>query len=51
MDASSWHRVWALDFGGNKLIAKLSGTPLIQYVIQATENLFEKRVVVTRHDK
>lgn len=38
-------------FGGNKLMAKLNGTPLIQYVIQATENLFEKRVVVTRHDE
>lgn len=38
-------------FGGNKLMAMLNGTPLIQYVIQTTENLFEKRVVVTRHDE
>lgn len=38
-------------FGSNKLMAKLNGTPLIQYVIQATENRFEKRVVVTRHDE
>lgn len=38
-------------FGGNKLMAKLNGTPLIQYVIQATENRFEKSVVVTRHDE
>lgn len=38
-------------FGGNKLMAKLNGIPLIQYVIQATESRFEKRVVVTRHDE
>lgn len=37
-------------FGGNKLMAKLEGAPLIQHVIQVTENLFEKRVVVTRHN-
>lgn len=38
-------------FGGNKLMAKLNGIPLIQYVIQATKSRFEKRVVVTRHDE
>ena len=38
-------------FGANKLMAKLNGIPLIQYVIQATESRFEKRVVVTRHDE
>ena len=37
-------------FGGNKLMAKLKGIPLIQYVIQATESRFEQRVVVTRHN-
>lgn len=37
-------------FGGNKLMAKLNGIPLIQYVIQATESCFEQRVVVTRHN-
>lgn len=37
-------------FGGNKLMAKLNGIPLIQYVIQATETRFEQRVVVTRHN-
>ena len=37
-------------FGGNKLMAKLNGIPLIQYVIQATESRFEQRVVVTRHN-
>ena len=36
-------------FGGNKLMAKLNDTPLIQYALQATEGLFAKRVVVTRH--
>ena len=38
-------------FGSNKLMAKLNGIPLIQYVIQATESRFEKRAVVTRHDE
>lgn len=37
-------------FGGNKLMAKLEGAPLIQHVIQVTEKHFEKRVVVTRHN-
>lgn len=37
-------------FGSNKLMAKLNGIPLIQYVIQATESRFEQRVVVTRHN-
>ena len=36
-------------FGGNKLIASLNGTPLIRYVIEATDGLFAKRIVVTRH--
>lgn len=38
----------ATRFGGNKLMAKLNGTPLIQYALQATDALFAKRVVVTR---
>ena len=41
-------------FGGNKLMAKLNGIPLIQYVIQATESRFEQRVVdvaVALHNK
>ena len=37
-------------FGGNKLMADLAGRPLIQHVIQATEELFARRVVVTRHE-
>lgn len=36
-------------FGGNKLTAKLAGVPLIQHVLRATDGLFAKRVVVTRH--
>ena len=36
-------------FGGNKLMAKLNDVPLIQYVLQATDGLFAKRVVVTRY--
>lgn len=36
-------------FGGNKLMAELDGVPLIQHVIRATDGLFSRRVVVTRH--
>lgn len=36
-------------FGGNKLMAELDGVPLIQHVIRATDGLFARRVVVTRH--
>ena len=36
-------------FGGNKLMAELKGKPLIQYALDATEGIFERRVVVTRH--
>ncbi len=36
-------------FGGNKLLAEVDGAPLIAHVLQATEGLFAKRVVVTRH--
>ena len=36
-------------FGGNKLMADFHGKPLIHYAIAATEGIFEKRVVVTRH--
>lgn len=38
-------------FGGNKLMAKLNGIPLIQHVIQSTEGLFAKRVVVTKSEE
>ena len=36
-------------FGVNKLMAELKGKPLIQYALDATEGIFERRVVVTRH--
>lgn len=36
-------------FGGNKLMALLDGKPLIKWIIDTTENLFDKRVVVTRN--
>ena len=38
-------------FGGDKLMATLDGRPIISYVIQATEGLFEERVVVTRSEQ
>ena len=37
-------------FGGNKLMADFHGKPMIQRALDATENLFTKRVVVTRHE-
>lgn len=37
-------------FGGNKLTADFCGQPMIGCALDATEGLFEKRVVVTRHD-
>ena len=36
-------------FGGNKLLAELGGKPLIQWVLDATQGMFGRRVVVTRH--
>ena len=36
-------------FGGNKLMASFRGTPLIAYALEATEGIFSRRVVVTRH--
>ena len=37
-------------FGGNKLMADFRGKPMIQRALDATEGLFAKRVVVTRHE-
>jgi molybdenum cofactor cytidylyltransferase len=37
-------------FGGNKLMADFHGKPMIQKALNATEGLFAKRVVVTRHE-
>ena len=36
-------------FGGNKLMADFDGTPMIGRALSATEGLFARRVVVTRH--
>ena len=36
-------------FGGNKLMAELCGEPLVGHVVRATDGLFNRRVVVTRH--
>ena len=37
-------------FGSNKLMADFHGKPMIRRALDATEGLFSKRVVVTRHD-
>ena len=37
-------------FGGNKLMADFCGKPMIQRALDATEGLFTRRVVVTRHE-
>ena len=37
-------------FGGNKLMAPFRGKPLVQWVLDATEGIFSRRVVVTRHE-
>ena len=36
-------------FGGNKLKAEFKGKPLIQWTLDATEGIFARRIVVTRH--
>ena len=38
-------------FGGNKLMADFHGKPMIQRALDATDGLFIKRVVVTRHEQ
>lgn len=37
-------------FGSNKLMADFHGEPMIQRVMRATDGLFSRRVVVTRHE-
>lgn len=37
-------------FGGNKLMDSFCGKPMIQRALDATEGLFSRRVVVTRHE-
>jgi len=38
-------------FGGNKLMADFHGKPMIQRALDATDGLFARRVVVTRHEQ
>lgn len=38
-------------FGSNKLLANFGGKPLISRILDATEGIFSKRVVVTRHEE
>ena len=38
-------------FGGNKLLADFGGEPLICRAFRATEEIFDCRVVVTRHEE
>lgn len=38
-------------FGGNKLLATFRGEPLILPALRATEGIFLRRVVVTRHEE
>ena len=38
-------------FGGNKLMADFGGEPMLCRVLAATEDLFDRRVVVTRHEE
>ena len=38
-------------FGGNKLMADFHGKPMLQRALEATEGLFARRVVVTRHER
>ena len=37
-------------FGENKLMTEFHGKPLISYILNATEDIFQKRIVVTRHE-
>lgn len=36
-------------FGGNKLTARICGRPMIGYILDATEDMFDTRILVTRH--
>lgn len=36
-------------FGGNKLMASFCGKPMIARILSESENLFSRRIVVTRH--
>lgn len=36
-------------FGANKLLAQYNGQPLVQHILDISENIFCERVIVTRH--
>lgn len=36
-------------FGSNKLMVDFRGKPLLQWILDATEGIFSRRIVVTRH--
>ena len=38
-------------FGGNKLMAPFRGEPMLCRVLSATEGIFHRRIVVTRHEE
>ena len=38
-------------FGGNKLLAEFDKKPMIQHILEQTETLFPRRVVVTRYEE
>lgn len=38
-------------FGSNKLLADFGGEPMICRILDATEGIFRRRVVVTRHEE
>lgn len=35
-------------FGGNKLMANLGAKPVLKWILDSTDNLFDRRIVVTR---
>ena len=37
-------------FGGNKLMVSFGGQPMIARILAATDDIFDRRVVVTRHE-
>lgn len=38
-------------FGGNKLMTPFGGKPLVQWILDVTEGIFDERVVVTRNEE
>lgn len=48
--ASGLGKRFSRDGAGNKLTADFMGRPLIEWVLDVTEGLFRRRVVVTRHE-